>query len=71
MSNNIINYDIKYKLEKYQISRIELLKYLTNFKTPNRVSEELARPLSFTRRQEYFDAIEKIRKDKIKNLMED
>lgn len=66
-----VNFDIKYKLEKYQISRNELLKYLTNFKTPNRISEELARPLSVVRRQEYFDAIEKIRKDKIKNLMED
>jgi hypothetical protein len=60
------NEDIREKLRKYNITYNDLLKYLTNFSHTTRISEELARPLKAERKQEYLEAIEKIRQEKIK-----
>ena len=46
------NEDIRNELKKYNIKYSELLQYLTNFSHVTRISEELARPLSQTRKKE-------------------
>lgn len=65
------NQDIRDKLKKYQISYLDLLKYLPNFSHTTRISEELASPLSDERKKVYLLAIKKIKEEKIRNLMED
>lgn len=64
------NEDIRTELKRYKISYAELLKYLTNFSHTNRISEELAKPLSEERKKIYLLAIEKIKRERRK-LYED
>lgn len=60
------NEEIRQKLRKYHITYHELIKYLDNFSHTTRISEELALPLTEERKQIYLDAIEQIKKEKIK-----
>lgn len=65
------NHDIKEKLRQYDISYSQILKYIPNFSHTTRISEELAKPLTEKRKKVYLLAIEKIREEKIQNLMQD
>ena len=65
------NEDIRNELKKYNIKYSELLQYLTNFSHVTRISEELARPLSQTRKKEYLLAIQKIKQEKLRALTEE
>lgn len=60
------NEDIRDELRKYKISYAELLKYITNFSHINRISEELAKPLSNERKKVYLLAIKKVKEEKKK-----
>lgn len=60
------NSDIRELLKKYKISYSEILKYITNFSHTTRISEELAKPLSESRKKVYLIAIEKVKKAKKK-----
>ena len=64
------NKDIRDELKKYKISYAELLKYITNFSHTNRISEELAKPLTEERKKVYLLAISKIKEER-KKLYED
>lgn len=64
------NKDIREELKKYKISYAELLKYLTNFSHTNRISEELAKPLSEERKKVYLLAINNIKEER-RRLYED
>lgn len=60
------NQDIRSELKKYKISYAELLKYITNFSHTNRISEELAKPLTEKRKEVYLSAIKKIKEERKK-----
>ena len=64
------NKDIRDMLKRYKISYAELLKYITNFSHANRISEELAKPLTKERKEVYLLAINKIKEER-KKLYED
>ena len=64
------NQDIRDMLKKYKISYAELLKHITNFSHTNRISEELAKPLTENRKEVYLSAIQKIKEER-KKLYED
>ena len=64
------NLEIRNLLKKYNLKYHDILPYITNFSHINRISEELARPLSEERKGEYLQAIKKAREDKIKELEE-
>jgi shikimate kinase len=54
------NEEIRELLRKYKIPYRELLEFIPNFKTANRVSDELSRPLNDKRKEIYMIAIKKI-----------
>lgn len=58
------NSDIREELRKYKISYAEILKYIDNFSHVNRISEELAKPLSEERKKVYLVAIAKVKEEK-------
>lgn len=58
------NSDIREELRKYKISYAEILKYIDNFSHVNRISEELAKPLSEERKKVYLTAIAKVKEEK-------
>ena len=60
------NQEIRDMLKKYMISYSTLLKYITNFSHTNRISEELAKPLSEERKKVYLSAIDKIKEERRK-----
>lgn len=60
------NSDIREELRKYKISYAELLKYINNFSHVNRISEELAKPLSEERKKIYLAAIANVKEEKRK-----
>lgn len=60
------NSDIREELRKYKISYAEILKYIDNFSHVNRISEELAKPLSEERKKVYLTAIAKVKEEKRK-----
>ena len=60
------NSDIREELRKYKISYAEILKYIDNFSHVNRISEELAKPLSEERKKIYLTAIAKVKEEKRK-----
>lgn len=62
------NLEVRNLLKKYSLKYHDILPYITNFSHINRISEELARPLSEERKSEYLQAIKKARESKIKEL---
>ena len=62
------NLEVRNLLKKYSLKYHDILPYITNFSHINRISEELARPLSEERKDEYLQAIKKARESKIKEL---
>ena len=54
------NSEIRELLRKYKIPYRELLKFIPNFKTSNRISDELSRPLNSERKKVYLLAIKKV-----------
>ena len=60
------NSDIREELRKYKISYAEILKYIDNFSHVNRISEELAKPLSEERKKISLTAIAKVKEEKRK-----
>lgn len=58
------NQDIRDELRKYKITYAQLLKYIDNFSHVNRISEELAKPLSIERKKVYLLAIRKVVEEK-------
>lgn len=58
------NQDIRDELRKYKITYAQLLKYIDNFSHVNRISEELAKPLTLERKKVYLLAIRKVVEEK-------
>lgn len=58
------NQDIRDELRKYKITYAQLLKYIDNFSHVNRISEELAKPLTLERKKVYLLAIKKVVEEK-------
>lgn len=58
------NQDIRDELRKYKITYAQLLKYIDNFSHTNRISEELAKPLTLERKKVYLLAIRKVVEEK-------
>ncbi len=54
------NSEVRELLRKYKIPYRELLEFIPNFKTTNRISDELSRPLNSEREKVYFLAIKKV-----------
>lgn len=54
------NSEIRELLRKYKIPYRELLEFIPNFKSPNRISDELSRPLNSERKKVYLLAIKKV-----------
>ena len=64
------NQDIRDELRKYKIPYSAILKYIPNFSHTNRISEELAKPLTDERKKVYLLAIKKVKEER-KKLYED
>lgn len=60
------NEDIRELLRKYKISYTAILKYIPNFSHTSRISEELAKPLSESRKKVYLLAITKVKEERKK-----
>lgn len=54
------NPEIRELLRTYKIPYRELLEFIPNFKTANRISDELSRPLNSERKKVYLLAIKKV-----------
>lgn len=53
------NSDIRLELEKYDLTYADILEFMPNFSHVTRISEELAKPLSESRKKDYLLAIQK------------
>ena len=60
------NEDIRNEMRRYKITHAEILKYIPNFSHAQRISEELAKPLSDERKKVYLLAIKKVKEERRK-----
>lgn len=62
--------EIKALLKKYNFTYNDILEFLDNFSHIQRISEELSKPITLKRKEEYLIAIKKAREKKKKELEE-
>ena len=60
------NQDIRNEMRKYKITHADILRYIPNFSHAQRISEELAQPLSEERKKVYLLAIKKVKEERKK-----
>lgn len=59
------NSDIRLELERCNLTYSDILEFIPNFSHINRISEELAKPLSEERKKVYLLAIKKAKQKKL------